>query len=170
MRPAERLHPPQCTKRGTIRRDRRPRLSGPVGRNTTALLRYRPVGRGLASRREAIPIAMRKKRHNPYGFPSRPAERQRQPQGIKRGTNRRGRRPRLSEKKQEHNITALLRYRPVGRGLASRRNATPTTTHQTRHNPYGCPSRPAVKRLPPQRINRGTKKKEGRRISTFFAP
>ena len=33
--------------RGTIRRDRRPRLSEPVGRNITALLGYRPWWRSM---------------------------------------------------------------------------------------------------------------------------
>ena len=115
-------------KRGTIRRDRRPRLSVLVGRKTTALSRYRPVGRGLASRREAIHTAMHQ-----------------------RGTIRRDRRPRLSEP-VGRNITALLRYRPVGRGLASRRKATPTTRHQTRHNPYGVTLRPAAQLMQGQGI------------------
>ena len=72
-------------KRGTTRRDRRPRLSEPVGRNITALSWHKPwwrsmnftpsmydfyhsenvahpVGRGLASRRKATHTAMQQKR------------------------------------------------------------------------------------------------------------
>ena len=34
---------------------------------------------------------------------------------------------------------ALMRHKPVGRGLASRRKATPTTRHQKRHKPTTLP-------------------------------
>ena len=63
---------------------------------------------------------------------SRPAEKHPPTQRTKRGTNRRAG-PCVPPRGNTHR-NAQNEAQPVGRGLASRREAIPTTRQQTRHN------------------------------------